>query len=176
MYFLVKNDNMNYKITLPSKSVKGECLMKKIILSAFVALFTFISCGDKKVDPSKYGTGTGTNYVKFIQDPDKVVALAKNFNDIKDALPKETTGKPYKEANLTAAFTAISTHETKFLKALALEKARKSAKENENANSTEIDKEFETYLTENLKFAKGGETVDGSYASIMKKFTDELVK
>ncbi|WP_235047984.1 hypothetical protein [Borrelia hispanica] len=147
--------------------------MKKIILSAFVVLFTLISCGDKKVDPSKYGTGTGTNYIKFIQDPDKVTALAKNFNDIKELLP---AGKAYKEANLTAAFNAISAHETAFLKALALESARKNAKQNADANATEIDKEFETFLTENLKFVKGGDTVNGSYAFIMKTFIDELTK
>ncbi|WP_241763483.1 hypothetical protein [Borrelia parkeri] len=140
-----------------------------------VALFTLLSCGPKECpEPVKLGTGTGDKYIKVIQDHSKITALAKNFNDIKALLAAETTAKPYQEAKLGAAFTAIgSDNEEKFLKALAAKKSIEIAKKNTGANQTEIGNEWNEIL-KSIGFAEGDATKDGSFANILKKFQDAL--
>ncbi|WP_247067602.1 hypothetical protein bpuCAU1_001271 (plasmid) [Borrelia puertoricensis] len=149
--------------------------MKKIISCATIALFTLLSCGQNTCPTAdKLGTGTGDKYIKVIQDHSKITALAKNFNDIKGLLPAAATAKPYQEAKLGAAFTAIgSDNEEKFLKALAAKKSIKDAKKNTGANIAEIDNEWKAIL-KSIGFAEGDATKDGSFANILKKFQDAL--
>ncbi|BDU63374.1 hypothetical protein BOFE_09140 (plasmid) [Candidatus Borrelia fainii] len=152
--------------------------MKKIISCAIVALITLSSCSQNSCpNPVRLGTGTGTGdkYIQVIQDHSKITALAKNFSDITGLLSAAATDKPYQEAKLSAAFTAIGNdNEEKFLKALAAKRAIEEAKKNPGANLTEINNEWEKILI-SIGFAQGDATKDGSFENILKKFQDALV-
>ncbi|WP_235048143.1 hypothetical protein [Borrelia persica] len=148
--------------------------MKTIILSALVALFTLLSCGDAKVSQEQLGTGQGTAYIKVFQDRDAIKEFARNFDEIKDLLPPAETGKTYKATKLDEAFKAIDqTLVTPFLKALSALKMIKSAKNNTGANIAEIDKEFDDLMV-HLGFVKGDENTDKTYAKTLKTFRTKL--